>query len=175
MLSDRRSLLALLIVVATGLFVVGVTIERGQEAGHTGPASVDVASHEESETNEQHETTEVTEAVGEAAEHDESGERVLGVDAESWPVVAAVALAGLLLAAAIWTRRAPPWLLIVGAIALAAFAVADLREVGHQLDENNAGLAVLAAAVAVLHGAAAALAAWPDRSVAASLTPPGRA
>jgi hypothetical protein len=40
-----------------------------------------------------------------------------------------------------------------------AFAAVDVREVVHQLDINNDGLAVLAAVIAGLHGAAAVAAA----------------
>jgi hypothetical protein len=39
-----------------------------------------------------------------------------------------------------------------------AFAVLDVREVFHQIDESNEGIAALAALVAVLHASAAALA-----------------
>jgi len=42
----------------------------------------------------------------------------------------------------------------VTAFATAAFAVLDFRELIHQLDESNTGLAFVAGAVAVLHVAA---------------------
>jgi hypothetical protein len=42
----------------------------------------------------------------------------------------------------------------------AAFAILDIAEVGHQLDEDRTGLAVLAATIAALHAAATALAVW---------------
>lgn len=41
---------------------------------------------------------------------------------------------------------------------MAVFAALDVREVIHQLDEDNGGLALLAGAVAGLHLAAAAVA-----------------
>jgi hypothetical protein len=43
------------------------------------------------------------------------------------------------------------------------FAVLDVREVVHQVDEHRGGLAALAAAVALAHGAAAAVATWMAR------------
>ena len=38
---------------------------------------------------------------------------------------------------------------------MGVFAVVDLREVIHQLDESNTGLAIVAGTVAILHGASA--------------------
>jgi hypothetical protein len=65
-------------------------------------------------------------------------------------------LVSLLLAALVW-RRPDRRLLIVIAVVAAAFAVLDSAEVAHQLDDN-AGLALLAGLIAVLHAATAALA-----------------
>jgi hypothetical protein len=47
----------------------------------------------------------------------------------------------------------------VAGVAMLAFAALDVREVFHQGDINESGLAVLAGAVAALHLAAAAVAA----------------
>jgi len=65
----------------------------------------------------------------------------------------------LLLGAAVlrWPRAEA--LLAAVAVAMIAFAVLDIREVAHQLDEDRTGIAVLAAVIATLHLAAAALAA----------------
>jgi hypothetical protein len=60
--------------------------------------------------------------------------RPLGIDVEAAPFVALAAVASL------------------------AFAVLDVREVFHQVDENRAGLAMLAGAVAALHVSAAVVA-----------------
>ena len=70
------------------------------------------------------------------------------------------------LALAVWLR--PEWRLLIGLVvaAMVVFAVLDLREVVHQLDEDNGGLAVLAGVVAALHLAAAAVALWMGRSPA---------
>ena len=51
---------------------------------------------------------------------------------------------------------------------MVVFAVVDVREVFHQLDEDKDGLALLAALVAALHLAAAAVALWFGRSSPAS-------
>ena len=48
--------------------------------------------------------------------------------------------------------------------AMVAFAALDVREVVHQLDEENAGLAVLAGVVAALHLGVAAIALSMGRS-----------
>jgi hypothetical protein len=132
-------LLACLIVAATVLFVVGVAVERGRE--HHEPA----VAHEE--------------AGGEGGAAEPAELRPLGVDVEAWPFVAAAASASLALAAAAWRRRPSAPLLWLIALAMAAFAALDVREVLHQLDLDETGLAVLAAAVAALHLAAALLAA----------------
>ena len=57
------------------------------------------------------------------------------------------------------SRRGTSVLLAIAVIA-AAFAVLDIAEVSHQLDEDRTGLAVLAATIAAMHGATAALAVW---------------
>jgi hypothetical protein len=78
--------------------------------------------------------------------------------AESTPLVVLAVVVGLALAAGAATRlgRRRAFLLAVAAIAL-AWAALDARELAHQLDESRAGIAAIAAAVALLHlGAAAA-------------------
>jgi hypothetical protein len=141
----RNRVLALLIVVATAAFAIGVAIE----------------SDEGSEAPEAH--VEAAESEGEAAEagataESDSEDELLGVDAESTPLVVAAVVASLALAAAVWLRPDLELLLTLVAAAMLAFAVLDIREVFHQADESNGGLAVLAAAVAALHLSAAALA-----------------
>ena len=80
---------------------------------------------------------------------------MLGTDPESTPLVVLAIVASLLLAAGCWFRPEWRWLLVVTAFAMAAFAVLDLREVIHQLDESDTGLASVAGVVATLHVAAA--------------------
>jgi hypothetical protein len=86
------------------------------------------------------------------------GERLLGVDIESTPLVILAVLAGLALAALAASRigLARGFLLTVVLIGL-AWAALDLREVVHQLDESRAGVAVVAMGVAALHLAVAAI------------------
>jgi hypothetical protein len=81
---------------------------------------------------------------------------VLGVDLESTPLIVLAVLAGLGLAALTATQlgRRRGFLLAVVAIAL-AWALLDLHEVVHQLDESRTGIALVAIAVAGLHLAAA--------------------
>ena len=64
----------------------------------------------------------------------------------------------LALAVAVWLRPESRPLLILVAVAMVAFAVLDVREVVHQLDEDNGGLALLAGVVAGLHLGVAAMA-----------------
>ena len=66
-----------------------------------------------------------------------------------------VASVGLALLA--WSRPERRWLLAIAVIA-AGFALVDVAEVLHQLDEDRMGLALLAAAVAALHALAVLLA-----------------
>jgi len=63
------------------------------------------------------------------------------------------------LAAAVWTQSRSALALAVVAIVMLLFAVLDVREVFHQVDESRTGLAVLAGVVAALHVGAAVLSA----------------
>jgi hypothetical protein len=142
-----RSLLGALVLAATVTFVVGTALERN--GGETRPA------HE----------TEAAEGGGEAhADGDaestgrRSEVRPLGVDVEAGPFVALAAVVSLALALAAWLRPRAAALLALVAGAMLVFAVLDVREVLHQVDESRTGLALLAGAVAALHAAAAAVA-----------------
>jgi|tagenome__1003787_1003787.scaffolds.fasta_scaffold20107675_2 hypothetical protein len=157
-----RSLLVALVIAATAAFVVGVSIERGNE-----PAQ-HAASEAVAPTNENQEAGgegEAQHAAGESAGRatnaaDPHAElRPLGIDVEAWPFVLAAALASLALAAGAWLRQRLTPLLTLVAVAMLAFAALDIREVFHQADINENGLAVLAGAVAALHLTAAAVAA----------------
>jgi hypothetical protein len=165
-----RTVLACLVVSATALFVVGVAIERGSDEDHHGALVETADGHAE---NREESTYEETGAEGEAAhggererdaeaaiEPEESHEelRPLGIDVEAWPFVTAAALVSLALAAAPWLRPSATVLSFV-AVAMLAFAALDVREVVHQLDIDENGLAVAAGAVAALHLAAGLVAA----------------
>ena len=146
-----RSLLVVLIVVATALFVVGVGVERDDGRAHH-----DAAGEVAHEAAEQPGAEEAAHMEGVAAEEEL---RPLGIDIEAWPFVAAAALLSLALAIAAWLRpRLVPLLAAVG-LAMLAFAVLDVREVFHQADIEASGLAILAAVIAALHLTAAAVAA----------------
>ena len=81
---------------------------------------------------------------------------MLGIDVESPATVALAVLASIALAAGLWLtkqRAVAVAAVVVGAL----FALFDIAEVAHQLDESRTGLAVLAGVIAVGHAAAAAL------------------
>jgi hypothetical protein len=149
-----HQLIAVLLIVAAGLFVIGVASEPDE-----GDKTV-----EHSERAEAGETSaEPTEKQSEEGHE----ERVLGIDVESPASVTAAVVVSLLLAGFLW-RRPGRRLLIVVAVVAGGFAVLDVAEVVHQLDEDRTRLAVLATLVAILHAGAAAVA------LAASGWPPGR-
>jgi hypothetical protein len=161
-----------LIVVATAALVLGTVIERGSsaEAGHAESSELAPAAGESDATGPADESSkagdsssahaeEVNGASQASSEAPHAESRPLGVDIEAWPFVTLAAVVSLGLAAAAWPnpRRVP--LPALTAVAMLAFATLDVREVFHQFDVDDNGLAVLAAVIAALHAAAAALAA----------------
>ena len=84
-------------------------------------------------------------------------ERVLGIDVESPLLVTTAVVVSVLLAGLVWRRRDRS-LLVAIAIFGAGFAVLDIAEVAHQLDEAHNGLALLAGLIAALHASTAVLA-----------------
>jgi hypothetical protein len=162
---NRRLVLVALLVVSTAAFVVGVSVERSSGDSHDEPAAAPESS-EPAESGEEHAEEGAEEVASETAEEarsEEAGaepdedeeERVLGVDLEATPFVVLAAVFSLGLALAVWLR--PEWRLLLALVAAAmvVFAALDVREVVHQVDEDNGGLAVLAGVVAALHLAAA--------------------
>lgn len=144
-----RVLLAVLVILATAGFVAGTSIERGdRHATHVEGVAGEASHSETGETG--NETTEST-------HHKSSNEefRPFGVDIEAVPFIVLAALASLGLAFAAWSRPRSAGVLAAVAVAMLLFAVLDVREVVHQSDESRTGLEVLAAAIAVLHAAAA--------------------
>ncbi len=93
----------------------------------------------------------------EDADHGDD-EYFLGVNSEATPFVILAVLISLTLAGAAWTwsRRQP--VLVVVALAMFVFAVFDVREVVHQGEDADTGIAVLAAVVAISHLAACGIA-----------------
>ena len=170
-LTRLRAALALLLVGSGLLFAIGSTIERHQHhAEH--PAAAANASGENGQSGEsggERNSSETTTPVEKS--HGETGVTLLGVNTESLALTIVAVAASLLLGLAVWLRR---WqrltLLCVAGFGL-IFAAGDARELVHQLDESNAGLATIAAILLGLHLAVTALAAalYPHRGTASSL------
>ena len=157
-----------LLVAATAAFVVGVSVERAQGENHVEPASaVEGEAGEASHAGEAGEAGDAGHQSGEAAHAEESAgahadeggsETFLGIDFEAVPFIVLAAAFSLALAVAVWLRPGSRPLLVLVALAMVAFTALDVRDVVHQLDEDNGGLALLAAAVAALHLGAATIA-----------------
>jgi hypothetical protein len=172
-MSPSRWALVALLVASTALFAVGAIAERSSADTHTEPGATHAAetgeeggeragAHSDGTAHGEGGTSEATAPVeayhaGSATGHAESN-RLLGVDVESTPLVVLAVLAGLALAALAASRigRARGFLFAVVVIGL-AWAVLDIREVVHQLDESRTGVAVVAMAVAALHLGAAVI------------------
>lgn len=148
-LARARWLVGSLLIAAAALFAIGVANEG--DVHHESVASVE--SDEHGKAGE----------AGEAAEHSEraevseTGERVLGINLESTPLVVLAVIISVVLAAATW-RRDRTWVLLVTALFATAFAVLDVVELAHQIKESAATIAIIAGVIAVLHAAAALLA-----------------
>jgi hypothetical protein len=143
-----RLVLVALLTASTLLFALGVALDRG---------GGDVTAHSQALDAEGEPGHDEAAEQREAGEP-QRGERVLGVDPESTPLIVLAVLAGLALAALVASRFGTrPGILLVVAIVALVWAVLDAREFAHQLDESRAGIAAIALIVAVLHlGAAAA-------------------
>jgi hypothetical protein len=155
------------------LFAIGSTIERHQhhaehraatspsgETGHSGESGGENGSDEG--------TTHVEKSPG------ETGVKILGVNTESLALSVAAVVASLLLALAVRLGRLPRLTLLAVAGFGLAFAAGDARELIHQLNESNAGLATIAAILVGLHLAVTALAVvlYPRRGRASGLAVP---
>lgn len=190
-----RAWLVGLIVLATVGFVIGTSIERHNSSHESaaqlraeGAASRPAASGEGGESAATHAAESGSAAsTGGSGAPKEGGERAathaaethsdakteshkelrpLGIDIEAVPFVVLAALASLALAALGWAR--PRWLLGLALIttAMLVFGALDVREAFHQSDETHTGLVILAAVIAVLHLAAAGVAAVMARCAA---------
>jgi hypothetical protein len=172
---------ALMLVLATIVFVIGIAVERSVagEASEVRPAetaatSGNEASEEAAEEgaeghDESEEAEEANEAEGEGAdaraaegaephsEEREASETILGINPESTGAIAVAVVISLLLAATLWFWGTPAVLGTAIVFAL-FFAALDLREVAHQVSEARSGLAALALLAAVLHVGVAAVA-----------------
>lgn len=138
-----RWLLGTLLVAGAALFAIGVAAERNANAAHHSEHSV--------------ETTHTEEAGAEAGDAESSGESVLGLDLESDTLVVAAVVASLLLAV-FTSRRHRRGLLLATMVFAAAFTIFDVAEIAHQAKERRTALALLVAAVAMMHAGAAVVA-----------------
>ena len=153
------ALFALLVVLATAAFVIGVSVETNQENSEAG-----VEETHTDEGSQAPEEGESEETGGGASEETESNsgesesETIIGINTESTPLIVLGAAFSLALAGAVlrWPRREA---FAVAAVFCLGFAALDGRELAHQLDENGNTIAVLAGLTLVLHLAAAAVAA----------------
>jgi hypothetical protein len=157
--SPLRWILVALLVASTALFAVGAIAERSSRDTHTEAAEPAGAHSEGGQSSDtgSGETAHVETSAESGVAHAE-GERLLGVDVESTPLVILAVVAGLGLAALAASRAAlrRGFLFAVVVIGL-AWAALDIREVVHQLDESRTGVAVVAIAVAALHLAVATI------------------
>jgi hypothetical protein len=133
---------AALFVLATVLFVVGTQSEQSSEAKETRTQHVQETGNE----GQEHAAATGT--------HSASSEKVLGLRVESTGTQVVAVLVSVAAIAALMLARRRAGLAAVGAIA-ALFVVLDVAEVVHQADRSESGLAVLAAAVALLHAGVA--------------------
>ena len=141
---------AVLLTATAALFVVGVIAEANRTIH---------SESSETHTETGSESGDVTGSATAEAAHGEATETVFGIDIES-PATATVAvIASLALAAGLWLtqRRGVALAAAVFAVLFAAF---DMAEIVHQIDESRTGLAVLAAAIALGHAAAAVTAGY---------------
>jgi hypothetical protein len=168
-----RVVLIALLVAATAAFVVGVSIERSQGETHAEPAGKvkrEAGEGGEAGHEEGAESGEESHADESAAAHadEQNAEKFLGIDYEAVPFIVLAAAFSVALAVAVWLLPASVPVLALVVVAMVAFGVLDVREVVHQLDEDNGGLALLAGVVAVLHLGAAAVALALARGAGAS-------
>jgi hypothetical protein len=150
-----RATLVLLLVGSGLLFAVGSTIERHQH--HSEQPAVNVGNGESGESGGESGSEGSPGHVEKS--HGEAGVKFLGVNTESLALTVLAVVASLLFALAVWLGRWPRAVLLLVLGFGLVFAAGDGRELVHQLDESNAGLAAIAAILIGLHLAVAALAA----------------
>jgi hypothetical protein len=159
-----RALLALLLVATAVLFTIGTSIERSQRSSHkekatsvesagqsTGSAGEAGSGESGGETQNSTETAPKTEATAAKTEvKSETGQKLFGIDTESVGAMIAAIAVSLGLAAAVWFRRERWWLWLTVAFGI-AFAIGDVRELIHQINESRTGVAVIAAILIAAH------------------------
>jgi hypothetical protein len=156
----------LLLVGSACLFFVGSTIERHHRHHATAtakPATVS-GSNSGSETGSESGSTTSGEGTKPAEQHTEpaqgeAGAKILGINTESLALSIVAVVASMLLAVGVWIGVWPRWVLLAVIGFGLVFAAGDIREVIHQANESNDGLAATAATLIVLHLLVSALAA----------------
>lgn len=143
-----RLIAAALLVIGAGLFAIGTSVEKSRHHDEQAASGELRASHDEGAESDEHREAEGADAHSGATENKEG--KILGVDRESTGLVVVAVLVSLALAAALWKRPSPVVWVVVAVVSL-AFAVFDVAEIAHQLDESASGLATLAALVAAAH------------------------
>jgi hypothetical protein len=153
--------LVVLLVGSAILFLVGSTIERNHRHHETAAAkSSEVSGGEKSKTGETGgEGSKPSESHTQPASG-EAGATILGVNTESLALSIVAVVLSFVLAGLIWFGPWPRLVLLAVLGFGLVFAAGDGRELVHQLDESNTGLASIAAILLVLHLAVAGLAAF---------------
>ncbi len=147
--------LGVLLVGSAILFLIGSTIERNHR--HHESVAAKSAENSGGETGTGSEGKNATEKHV-ASSSGEAGATLLGVNTESLGLSIVAVVVSLLLAGALWLW---PSSLVFVAVAIfgLAFAAGDARELVHQLNDSNAGLAAVAGLLLFLHLGITALAA----------------
>jgi hypothetical protein len=138
---------AVLLLGASGLLVLGVLLERHAESGTEHPV-VATAELQERHYDESTEATHpefgfATNASGETAE------RLTGFSVESPWIVTLGLIASIALGVAVWRRPNRPVVVIVVAFTAAAL-VLDVLEMSHQVVAGRIGLAAVAGVIAAV-------------------------
>lgn len=155
-MSRTRSAAIILLAAAAGLFAIGTTIEKNRDHHDQPAATAETGgAHDGARETAEHREAEQRGAHTEGESEESKG---LDTDRESTGLVVLAVLASLALAALVWRRPQRLVWIVVGLVAV-TFAVFDLAEVAHQLDESATGLAAVAALVGAAHLAVAAIAA----------------
>jgi hypothetical protein len=151
--------LVVLLIGSAILFLVGSTIERNNRHHETAAAKSSEGSGEKSKSGESGgEGSKRTESHATTASG-EAGATILGVNTESLALSIVAVVLSLVLAGMVWLGGWPR-LVLLGVLGFGlVFAAGDGRELVHQLNESNNGLASVAAILLVLHLTVAGLAA----------------
>jgi hypothetical protein len=158
------AVVAVLLVAAAALLILGVVLERhtesGSDSGHPGVAATgeQQESHHDGSTEGAHAETGVSPHGG-----GEAAERLTGISVESPLIVALGAVASIALAGAVWLRPNGPVVAVV-LVFTAAALVLDVLEISSQLGADRIGLAALAAVIAALRSVTIVAGAYLYRS-----------